>query len=550
MMWITIDEGPDSGKPIEFTGETFTIGRHPESDLVLTDPEASSHHAAIETDADGKLSLRDLTSTNGTFVDGKKIDGAVPITGDEKVRIGKNTIRLSLRSPDATVIATEPPARPEPTAPPAPRAPQPTRPVPTAPEVLPAPGVPAAAAVRTAPFQPSSGGYGSKSGGSNRTGWIVAGVLALLIIAGGVVAIVASSGGSSTLTTQQLITQASPSVVRIEGDQGGGSGFIINAKQQLILTNAHVVEGNSALNVQVGNNASNTSPARIVAADPCDDLAVLKLVTPISGLKALPFGSSGAVHAGDPVTVLGFPGALRTPVGNETTAQSATIIANTGTVSEVDVKANPDPSLPEYQDTIVHQAPVNHGDSGGPLLNRSGQVVGVNTLVNESNQGQYYSIAIDYVKRLLPGLEAGQDRDALGWSLFALSDTDPNLATTLQSLYANNPAFASNATQLAADTTKLLQAGSINGVLDLNDQPGSAADKASAAGFLFDSMNGDPTPTVAAVCNIVTSVNPGSQVKLHGFNVDAGSDPTRLSGELARAGTNPVFTGTLTVPSH
>src|SRR5438105_15067849 len=101
-MWITIEDGPDRGTTTEISGGAFTIGRHPDSTLVLTDHEASSRHAVIETDADGKVTLRDLNSTNGTFLNGSRIEGAIPLTGSERLRIGQSVLSVSQRSPDAT----------------------------------------------------------------------------------------------------------------------------------------------------------------------------------------------------------------------------------------------------------------------------------------------------------------------------------------------------------------------------------------------------------------------------------------------------------------
>ena len=547
-MWITVDDGPDKGKTVELSTGAFTIGRHPESNLVLADDEASSHHAVIETDAEGKATLRDLNSTNGTFLNGSKIEGGIPLEGSEHLRIGQSSLTVSERPPNATVISARPTVeRPADAAPPSP--PPSTSPVPSAP-ASPAPVLqgsvedkPPGSGVTTAPPPPFApgGGYGSGSTGSGRTKWIVAAAIAALVVVGVVVVILVSNKSKSTLTTQQVISQATGSLVRIQGDQGAGSGFVIDPKRQLVLTNAHVVVGNSALQAQIGNGQSSTSPLRIVGADPCDDLAVVKLVTPLPSLTALTLGSSGALKAGDPVTVLGYPGSLQVSLGSDQIkGQATSVVANTGTVSQVGVNATPDPSLPEYQNTIVHQAPVNHGDSGGPLLNNHGQVVGINSLTNVNNQSQYYSIGIDYAKRLLPSLEAGQSRDLIGWNLVALNANDPALEQELLQLYESLPQYRAHAARLAFNVAAYLQRHHINGVFDLGDQPGSPADNVGAAGYLILHMNGDPVPSFASVCSIVSSVNPGSQLRLDGLNI-AGGNPQELGSTL---------NAKLTIPTH
>jgi S1-C subfamily serine protease len=199
-----------------------------------------------------------------------------------------------------------------------------------------------------------------------------------------------------------------------------------------------------------------------------------------SRLKALQFGRSGNLSPGDSVTVLGFPGSLQQSLNTDQIGgQATTVVSNTGTVSQVGVKANPDPSLPAYQNTIVHQAPVNHGDSGGPLLNSKGQVVGVDTLTNTSNQSQYYAIASDYIQRLLPALEGGQSRGLVGWSLSAVDAADPNLETELLGLYQSIPAYSSQASSLAPKVAHFIQQNNINGVFDGGDQPGSPAANAT-----------------------------------------------------------------------
>jgi S1-C subfamily serine protease len=296
---------------------------------------------------------------------------------------------------------------------------------------------------------------------------------------------------------------------------------VIDAANQLVLTNAHVAVGNDGMKAQVGNDTSTTTPVRLVAASPCDDLAVVKLVDPVTGLRALPLGTSSTVKAGDQVTVLGFPGSFQST--SEDLHQASTVVTNTGSVSATHVQATPDPSYPTYQDTIQHQAPTNHGNSGGPLLNAKGQVIGINTLGNPDAQGQYYSISIDYAKRLLSDLEAGKSHALVGWNLFPISADDQNLQDELNSIYSNDGAFSFEAPYLASRVAGWLrESPPTSGLYNFGNQPGSSAEKADVSGgFLMTSINGNPVKKVQDVCDIINSASPGETLRLRGYNIDA-----------------------------
>jgi RND superfamily putative drug exporter len=87
-IWLTIDSGPQRGKTLKVTGERFVIGREEGADLVLEDPLVSREHATLRVIGDGIAVLTDLGSSNGTFVEGRRIDAPVQIDGQERIRIG------------------------------------------------------------------------------------------------------------------------------------------------------------------------------------------------------------------------------------------------------------------------------------------------------------------------------------------------------------------------------------------------------------------------------------------------------------------------------
>ena len=360
-------------------------------------------------------------------------------------------------------------------------------------------------------------------------------------------------GGAKKLSPEQLIKQATPSIVRIEGIEGGGTGFVIDAARQLVLTNAHVVAGkNAALKAQVGNETSTTTPVRIVASSPCDDLAVVKLVDRIPHLKALPLAAGAKVAPGDQVTVMGFPGSLQSGSG---VGQASTVVPNTGTVSQTNIQVNTnssepnfDPNLPSYQSMIVHQAPVNHGDSGGPLLNASGEVIGINTLTNEGRaQGQYYAISISYAERLLSDLKAGKSHSYLGWDLEQLSGRSSSVREQLVASFQHS-AYSSAAEHLAEVTAAYLAANPpTTGMYDRADQPGTPASEQGLEGKLVLTINKTPVTSVQDVCSILGSANPGQKLHIEEIHIASGED----SKQIAAGESKPsLYVTELTMPKE
>ena len=351
-----------------------------------------------------------------------------------------------------------------------------------------------------------------------RSMW-VAGALAMA-------AAVAGCGGGSgtkTLSQEDLIAKVKPTVVELSGKSGeqtqGGSGVVIDAKRGLVLTNAHVIAGVSALRAKVGDNAATAGPARVLAQAPCDDLAVVQLVNVPAGLKQAKLGTSAKVKSGEQVTVLGYPASFSNP-------ETQTVVSTNGTVSSPNVSAEPDPSLPKYPSTIQHQAPVNPGNSGGPLVNTKGEVIGVNTLQNSQQggrtiQGQYYAIAIDKVKALLPNLEAGRNQSYVGWSLAPVDQV------SLRTAFANDPVFQS--ARLGTSVQNILKRNNDTGLYVLDSDTGSPAKQAKLGfGDLITSIEGTPVKTVSDMCDIVESHGPGSALNVRGQYLNSASNLNKV----------------------
>ena len=337
--------------------------------------------------------------------------------------------------------------------------------------------------------------------------WLGAALGAAVLIAG----CGGGGGGTKTLSQQELITKAKPTVVELTGKRGeetvGGSGVVIDAKRGLVLTNEHVVAGVSALKAKVGDNAATAGPARVLAQAPCDDVAVVQLVNIPAGLQQIKIGSSAKVKSGEQVTVLGYPASFSNP-------ETQTVVSTNGTVSSANVAAEPDPALPKYSSTIQHQAPVNPGNSGGPLVNSKGELIGINTLGNTQQggrtiQGQYYAISSDRINTLLPNLEAGKSQAYVGWSL-APVDQVP-----LSTAFRNDPVFQS--AKLGTTVANLLQKNNVKGLYVIDSTTGSPA-KAAKLGFgdLILSIENTPVKSVSDVCDILQSHGPGDKLLVRG----------------------------------
>jgi S1-C subfamily serine protease len=350
-----------------------------------------------------------------------------------------------------------------------------------------------------------------------RSAWIGGALATCVVVAG------CGGGGSSTLSQQDLIAKVKPTVVELTGKQGqdtvGGSGVVIDAKRGLVLTNEHVIAGVSALKAKVGDNAATAGPARVLAQAPCDDLAVVQLVNPPAGLKQIKLGTSASVKSGAPVTVLGYPASFSNP-------ETQTVVSTNGTVSSINVAAEPDPSLPKYPSTIQHQAPVNPGNSGGPLVNAKGELIGINTLGNTQRngrtiQGQYYAISMDRISSLLPNLEAGKSQANVGWSLAPVDQVN------LTQVFSQDPDFQS--ARLGTAARSYLNRYGIKGLYVLDSTTGSPAKNAKLFfGDLITSIEGTPVKSVSDVCDIVQSHGPGDKLIVRGRYLNSTSTASKV----------------------
>jgi S1-C subfamily serine protease len=358
------------------------------------------------------------------------------------------------------------------------------------------------------------------------------GMFALGAIAG--LLLVAGCGGgdddgeetTETKTPETVISESTPGVVEIYGKYNdepvGGSGFIYDTGPPVrILTNSHVVEGLSSMQVKVGDQLP-TVPAQVVAQAPCDDVAVLELPSPPPEVAALPT-TDATPASGEAVIAMGYP-------DNFQKYKQQTVNSTQGTVSNPDLVGNQiSEDLPTYPDLIQHTAALNPGNSGGPLLNEQGEVVGINTLSRSGRgaQGQYYSIDMAHVNGLLPDLEAGTDRAYVGWAIAPL-DLVPAIIRIAD--YINSYDFDVS----TAKANVNFDERELDGLYVLGDvDAGSPADKKIFGGDLITEIDGTSVETVNQVCKILQSKSPGDSIRVSGIGLTSPEEYTPDYGEAS-----------------
>jgi S1-C subfamily serine protease len=170
--------------------------------------------------------------------------------------------------------------------------------------------------------------------------------------------------------------------------QALGSGFVID-KAGHIVTNYHVVQGASSIRVSFSDNEHK--PAQVIGRDPSTDLAVLQVKgLPSRALTPLTLGNSDVVEVGDSVVAIG------NPLGEDRSITSGIVSALQRQISA--------PNGAPIDHVIQTDAALNHGNSGGPLLNALGQVIGVNSQIQtdggDGNIGIGFAIPINTVKNV------------------------------------------------------------------------------------------------------------------------------------------------------
>ena len=212
---------------------------------------------------------------------------------------------------------------------------------------------------------------------------------------------------STALTATQIYKQASQGVVSIKAvtseGEDSGTGIVLNDKG-LILTNDHVVAGASSLRVAPKGSSTITRAATLVGEEANDDLALIKIDPSGLGLKPLSLTSSKSAQVGDAVYAIG------NPYGLDETLTRGIVSALGRTISA--------PNGSKITGALQTDAALNPGNSGGPLLNGEGEVIGVNSQIasdaasvsgsQPGSTGVGFAVSSDTVAEAVKKIEAGQ----------------------------------------------------------------------------------------------------------------------------------------------
>jgi S1-C subfamily serine protease len=304
-----------------------------------------------------------------------------------------------------------------------------------------------------------------------------------------------------------------------------GSGFVID-KQGRILTNAHVVAG--ATSVVVAFEDGVSAKATVLGRDALYDLAVVKVDVPQSELHPLKLGSVASVQVGDPVVAIGNPfGYAQTVTAGIVSAKGRLI-------------PSPEGNNKFIPGAIQTDAAINHGNSGGPLIDRHGDVIAINAQIADpsttgtnANAGVGFAIPIDLAKRALVNLEQGKPVshpylgirvDALNSSVAAANSKVPAHGLLIAGVAKSSPAEAAG-----------LKAGSQS--LDVGGQ------KYCVGGDVITAIQGHAVNTLDDLQERISSYAAGDKITLSVTGADGSKRNVTLTVGSIPAQRQPLASG-------
>ncbi len=316
------------------------------------------------------------------------------------------------------------------------------------------------------------------------------------------------------LTPREVYTKVSPAVVHIDArvvktetgffgleqeqeSEGTGSGFLIDDEGHIV-TNAHVVADAAELTVALGTDNKVRVPAKLVGSDPSSDIAVIQIDTDAKELDGVElatvaYGDSAKLQVGDPVIAIGNPFGLDRTL-------------TTGVVSALQREI---PSLTDFQisDVIQTDAAVNPGNSGGPLLDSQGRVIGVNSQI-QTRSGGFDGIAFAVPSSRVEAVAKDLIKDGevhYAWLGVAGGEITPELVKE-QKLPVDEGVLLGE----VSDGSPADKAGLRGGEVRRN----GGDDAPIEGGDIILSFDGEKLTTMRQLADIVDSKEPGDKVKV------------------------------------
>ena len=317
---------------------------------------------------------------------------------------------------------------------------------------------------------------------------------------------------SASIDTPKLAAEIDPAVVNINtnidalegGGQAAGTGMIVSRSGEIV-TNNHVVQGADTVRVTIAGHGTHV--ASLVGTDPSADVAVLR----VSGLSHLPtvrFGNSSSIAVGDPVVAIGNALGL----GGSPTVTQGIISATGRTITAADETGSNEETLHGLLQT---DAPIAPGNSGGPLVDAAGKVIGMDTAAASSGTGGAslgFAIPANTVARVAEEIATHKDLPGLVYgrpAFLGVEVVDSSEASSAINSFGNPFGFGFGLGPVA--TTPNGTAGVVVAAVDPNS---AAANAGIESGDVITAVDGQATATTSALSKVIDAHQPGQTVSL------------------------------------
>ena len=324
--------------------------------------------------------------------------------------------------------------------------------------------------------------------------------------------------GVVQVTSTQVVRTSDPfnfGFPQTQTQKALGSGFVMD-KAGHIVTNYHVVAG--ARSVEVSFSNSDNMRAKVVGSDPSTDLAVLQIDARSRALTPLAFGNSDRVRVGDSVVVIG------NPLGYDRSVTAGIVSAVQRAISA--------PNQFPIDHVIQTDAPINHGNSGGPLIDSRGAVIGVNAQIATGDSGSDGNIGIGFA--------------------IPINTVRTVVAQLIKKGKVEHAFIGITAKPVTAEIARLFRLPAKSGLLVATVQPGSGAAAAGLragtdtkvvsgeswpiGGDLIVSADGASLSTVDQLRDLIAAKRPGQSISLEVYR---GTEKLTIPVKLGRQPSSP-----------